>query len=282
MQAFQLKKEEGSDDSSIVELSPSSTVQKMSNSDKDTSECTSSQDENKNTTASQINCQKSSRPSFGGSEKPYVCHICQHGFVQSSNLKRHMLIHSGEKPYSCSQCSKTFTTASNMKIHMEIHKEDVQREKFTCKSCEKVFLYKCSLTKHEDKCKRRVHSNGIKNDEKFSIAPRKMIKKENLPTESSLNTTESNPKNPFFNMPQVPLNPPESLLMNPLINQALLLQAMSSQKLSQANKPLGNLCYNPLSSLFGGDLLLRSLTLNLELLSNMRMNSGPNRGVTQQ
>lgn len=99
-----------------------------------------------------------------------------------------------------------------------------------------------------------------------------MVKKEGLSLESTLNP-ELCPKNPFLDGSQSIFNPSSNLLMNPLVNQALLLQAITSQKLSQAAKPFGNLGLNPLASLFGGDLLIRSLTLNLELLSSIKMNS---------
>ena len=36
-----------------------------------------------------------------GSEKPYQCHVCQKGFLESNHLKEHMNIHEGIKPFKC-------------------------------------------------------------------------------------------------------------------------------------------------------------------------------------
>lgn len=48
----------------------------------------------------------------GGSnknKKRFSCHICQKTFGWTTDLKRHILIHTGERPFKCTMCYATFT-----------------------------------------------------------------------------------------------------------------------------------------------------------------------------
>ena len=114
--------------------------------------------------------------------KTHICPICQHTFAQGSNLKRHMILHSGEKPHVCEECGRTFTTASNLKAHCDTHKEKDIRNKHTCTLCKKSFFYKCSLVKHE----KRRHSQLFKkdfimeDDVSLEVPKKKVVKKERL------------------------------------------------------------------------------------------------------
>ncbi|KAK3922861.1 Protein glass [Frankliniella fusca] len=44
---------------------------------------------------------------------------CGKGFVQKSNVKRHMVTHTHVKKFQCSNCRRRFSTSSNMKRHMQ-------------------------------------------------------------------------------------------------------------------------------------------------------------------
>ena len=54
-------------------------------------------------------------------KKPYICSVCNKGFVTSFRLKNHMNTHTGNKPYICQHCGKGFADHRNMKAHVKAH-----------------------------------------------------------------------------------------------------------------------------------------------------------------
>lgn len=42
-------------------------------------------------------------------KKKYACHLCTKVFGWSTDLKRHILVHTGERPFKCKTCQATFT-----------------------------------------------------------------------------------------------------------------------------------------------------------------------------
>lgn len=58
-------------------------------------------------------------------KKSFVCKYCDRAFGSSSNLKRHVMIHTGEKPFKCPDpgCGRPFREMSTLKKHLITHRK---------------------------------------------------------------------------------------------------------------------------------------------------------------
>ena len=74
--------------------------------------------------------------------RPYSCETCDKSFKHPSDLKKHLLVHTGERPYTCNVCDKTFNQTSVLKRHMRVHTRNHSRR--TCKKC---FISDCGHLK---------------------------------------------------------------------------------------------------------------------------------------
>ena len=92
--------------------------------------------------------------------KKYSCPDCGKGFVETSHLRRHMLIHSGERPWPCSQCPLFFQSKFHVDRHVRVHTGE---KPYICPTCEQGFTQHGSLKDHM-----MTHHKSPEEQERFS------------------------------------------------------------------------------------------------------------------
>ncbi|XP_064628290.1 zinc finger protein 846-like isoform X2 [Lineus longissimus] len=73
------------------------------------------------------------------------CQICGVVYRQRTNLKSHMMTHTGERPFACSRCGKAFRRKDQLKEHINIHTGE---KTYTCEICGKCFTQRGTLNSH--------------------------------------------------------------------------------------------------------------------------------------
>ncbi|XP_068751833.1 zinc finger protein 883-like [Montipora capricornis] len=80
----------------------------------------------------------------------HQCNLCKKTFADSTDLKRHLRIHSNQRPFQCNVCHKRFRQKGQLKVHLRSHTRD---KPYVCDQCNKPFRQGAHLTRHL-----RVHS----------------------------------------------------------------------------------------------------------------------------
>jgi hypothetical protein len=80
----------------------------------------------------------------GVGRKRFNCLYCGKRFSKSSDIKRHLRIHTGERPYKCDVCLKAFRHSWHMVQHKRTHNKSMH----TCSICQKSYTHLSGLGAH--------------------------------------------------------------------------------------------------------------------------------------
>lgn len=80
----------------------------------------------------------------------FLCSECGKAFNNRSNLRQHLIRHSGEKPYPCNQCPSRFSCRAGLRSHLSCHSG---LRPHVCDTCGSAFTKSSSLAKHN-----RIHT----------------------------------------------------------------------------------------------------------------------------
>ncbi|CAG9789654.1 unnamed protein product [Diatraea saccharalis] len=78
-------------------------------------------------------------------ERKHPCEECDMTFFRMTDLKKHMLKHTGERKYQCSVCKKSYGRNTTLTQHMKIH---ANIRKYKCEYCDQKFIQKCTWKGH--------------------------------------------------------------------------------------------------------------------------------------
>ncbi|XP_066275170.1 histone-lysine N-methyltransferase PRDM9-like [Branchiostoma lanceolatum] len=77
--------------------------------------------------------------------KQFKCPHCSYSTDMSTDLKRHLLTHTGEKPHKCPTCGKGFTLKAHLQRHQRAHTGE---KPYRCEECGRSFNRQSNLTRH--------------------------------------------------------------------------------------------------------------------------------------
>ncbi|MCL4144422.1 UNVERIFIED_CONTAM: hypothetical protein GTU68_040166 [Idotea baltica] len=61
---------------------------------------------------------KAHTTSSHGRERPFACSFCPLRFALKTDLRRHLITHTGQKPHKCPNCPKTFIREDHLRKHV--------------------------------------------------------------------------------------------------------------------------------------------------------------------
>ncbi|XP_048116747.1 zinc finger protein 574 isoform X2 [Alosa alosa] len=85
-----------------------------------------------------------------GPGRGHVCGVCGKSFASASGLTLHRRVHTGERPFPCGVCAKRFRQNTHLREHLRTHSGE---RPFRCDTCGKGFVQSMHLAEH-----RRTHT----------------------------------------------------------------------------------------------------------------------------
>lgn len=88
--------------------------------------------------------------------------MCDKGFTRKQSLNRHIKVHDDStKVFTCTFCPKTFRSSSNMKRHIMSHTGEKNQ---ICTECDATYADRSCLNKHME----RMHGHPLPGYQKMS------------------------------------------------------------------------------------------------------------------
>ena len=78
-------------------------------------------------------------------EKKYKCPNCTKLFLTKTEVKFHIMVHTGEKPHKCPNCENKFKSKSELNCHFKIHFDE---KPHICTKCQMPFKTLARRNKH--------------------------------------------------------------------------------------------------------------------------------------
>ena len=102
-----------------------------------------------------------------GNKKSYGCGKCAKTFANASNLKRHLVLHTGNFRWYCDICKKRYNQKENYEKHIRAHRG----EKYRCENCGKGFSAQSKLKYHMSEHTGEYKFACVKCNKGFNLKP---------------------------------------------------------------------------------------------------------------
>ena len=92
-------------------------------------------------------------------EKPNKCNQCSYVCSRPTDLKSHMIRHTGEELYKCDQCNNVYPWKESLRYHKKRHSEDLANgvKQFKCIHCDSSYFTSKGVRKHLEKHERNLY-----------------------------------------------------------------------------------------------------------------------------